>query len=123
MKFTSTYFKEEFQTRGSQLTLATPEHEKMNGQVKVTWRMLRTIAQSLMVHMIVLEVYIHFALMYTTYHIYLVLPIKDMIHEYGNPNRAFKLATVTKPSVSHIREFFCTCVVHELFQPRMGQFT
>ena len=111
MKFTSTYFKEEFQTRGSQLTLATPEHEKMNGQVKVTWRMLRRIAQSLMVHMIVLEVYIHFALMYTTYHIYLVLPIKD------------KLATVTKPSVSHIREFFCTCVVHELFQPRMGQFT
>ena len=35
-QFTSTYFKEEFQTRGVHLKLAAPEHQKMNGQVEVT---------------------------------------------------------------------------------------
>ena len=43
----------------------------MNGQVEVIWRTLRTIAHSLMVHVRVSEAYIHFALMYTTDHIFL----------------------------------------------------
>ena len=54
----------------------TPEHQEINGQVKVTWRMLRTIAHYLMIHDRVLEACIHFALIYTTYHIFSVLPIK-----------------------------------------------
>ena len=41
--------------------LAAPEHQEMNGQIGVTWRTLRTVAQSLMVHARVLEAYIHFA--------------------------------------------------------------
>ena len=49
-QFTSTEFKEECQTYGVHLTLAAPEHQEINGQVKVTWRTLRTIAYSLMVH-------------------------------------------------------------------------
>ena len=49
-QFTLTEFKEEVQTCGVCLTLAAPEHQEMNGQVEVTWRMLRTIAHSLMVH-------------------------------------------------------------------------
>ena len=49
-QFTSTEFKEECQIRGVCLTLAAPEHQEMNGQVEVTWRTLRTIAHSLMVH-------------------------------------------------------------------------
>ena len=49
-QFTSTYFKEECQTCGVHLTLAAPEHQEMNGQVEVTWRKLRTIVHSLMVH-------------------------------------------------------------------------
>ena len=49
-QFTSTEFKEECQTRRVHLTLAAPEHKEMNGQVEVTWRMLRTVAHSLMVH-------------------------------------------------------------------------
>ena len=80
-QFTSTEFKEECQTRGVRLTLAAPEHQDMNGQVEVTWRTLRTIAHALMVHARVQEIYIHFALMYTTDHIFLVLPIKDLINE------------------------------------------
>ena len=35
-QFTSTKFKEECQTRGVRLTLATLEHQEMNGQVEVT---------------------------------------------------------------------------------------
>ena len=57
----------------------------MNGQVEVTWITLRTIAHSLMVHARVPEVNIHFSLMYTTDHIFPVLPIKDIINEDGNP--------------------------------------
>ena len=56
------------------------EHQEINGQVKVTWRTLCTIAHSLMVHAIVLEAYINFTLMYTTDHIFPVLPIKYLIN-------------------------------------------
>ena len=83
----------------------------MNGQVEVTWRTLRTVANSLMVHARVSEAYIHFALMYTTYHIFLVLPIKYIINEDGNPTTPHKLATGTKTSVSHLRVLFFPCVV------------
>ena len=73
----------------------------MNRQVEVTWRTLRTVAHALMVHARVLEVYVHFALMYTKYHIFPVLLIKDIINKDGDPTIAHKLATGTKPSVSH----------------------
>ena len=85
----------------------------MNRQVEVTWRTLRTVAHALMVDARVPEVYVHFALMYTTDHIFLVLPIKDLINEDGDPTTPHKLATGTKPSVSHLRVFFCPCVVRK----------
>ena len=85
----------------------------MNGQVKVTWRTLHTIAHSLVVHARVLEAYIHFALMYTTDHIFRVIPIKDMINEDGDPTTPFKLATGTEPSVSHLQVLFCPCVLRK----------
>ena len=54
-QFNSTEFKEACQTHGVHLTLAAPEHQEMNRQVEVTWRTLRTIALSLMVHARVFE--------------------------------------------------------------------
>ena len=74
----------------------------MNRQVELTWRILRTIAHSLMVHDRVSEAYIHFALIYTTDYIFPVLLIKDLINKYGKPTAPFKLATGKKPSVSHL---------------------
>ena len=112
-QFTSTEFKEECQTRGVRLTLAAPEHKEMSGQVEVTWRTLRTIAHALMVHAIVSEIYVHFSLIYTTDHIFSVLPIKDLINEDGDPTTPYKLATGTKPSVSHLRVLFCPCGVRK----------
>ena len=85
----------------------------MNGQVEVTSRTLRTIAHALMVHAIVLEIYVHFALMYTTDHTYPVLPIKYLINKDSDPTTPNKLATGTKPSVSHLRVLFCPCVVRK----------
>ena len=85
----------------------------MNGQVEVTWRTLHTVAHSLMVHARFLEAYIHFALMYTTDHIFPFLPIKYLINEDGDPTTPHKLATGTKPSVSHLNMLFCPCVVHK----------
>ena len=52
----------------------------MNVQTKDTWKTLRTIAHSLMVHARVSEAYINFALMYTADHIFMVLPIKYLIN-------------------------------------------
>ena len=51
--------------------------------------------------------------MYTTYHIFPVLPIKDLINEDGYPTTPHKLATGTKPSVSHLHVLFCPCVVRK----------
>ena len=73
--------------------------------------MLRTVAHSLMVHTRVSEAYIYFTLMYTTYHIFPVIPIKDLINEDGDPTTTHKLATGTKPSVSHLHVLFFPCVV------------
>ena len=106
-------FKDECQNRGFCLTLAALEHQEMNGQVEVTWRTLRTVAHFLMVHARVPEVYVHFVFMYTTDHIFLILPIKDLINEYGNPKMPHKLETGTKPSVSHLHVLFCPCVIRK----------
>ena len=78
----------------------------MNGQVKVIWRILGKIAHSLMVHARFLGAYIHFALIYTTDHIFPVLAIKDLMNEDGDPTPPYKLATGTKPSVSNLRMVF-----------------
>ena len=96
-QFTSTEFKYECQNCRVSLTLTAPEHQEMNGQFEVTWRTLRTVAQSLMVHARVPEVYVHFVLMYTTYHIFPVLPIKDLTNEDGDPTTPRTMATGTKP--------------------------
>ena len=63
-----------------------------------------------MIHARVSEAYIHLALMYTTYQKISVIPIKDMINKDGDPTPPFKLATGTKPLVSHLRLLFCPCV-------------
>ena len=93
------------------MTLAAPEHQEMNGQVEVTWRTLLTIAHALMVHARVPEVYVYFTLMYTADHIFPVLSIKYLINKDGDPTNPHKLATGTKPSVSHLRVLFSPCVV------------
>ena len=74
---------------------------------------MHKIALSLMVHARIPGNYIHFALMYTTDHIFPVLPIKYLINEDGDPTTPYKLATGTKPSVSHLRVLFCPCVVRK----------
>ena len=74
---------------------------------------MHKIAHYVIVNARVLEVYIHFALMYTTDHIFPVLPIKDVINKDGNPTTPFKLSKGTKPSVSNLRVLFCPCVVQK----------
>ena len=112
-QFTSTEFQDEFQTRGFRIDLASPEHQEMSGQVKVAWRMLRTIAHSLMVHAQVSESYINFAFMYTEDHILPVLPIKYLINKDGKLTTPFKLVTGTKPSIFYLRVLFCPCSVRK----------
>ena len=49
--------------------------------------------------------------MYTTDHIFPVLPIKDLINEDGDLTTQYKLATGTKPSV-HIYVFYFVRVLY-----------
>ena len=76
--------------------------------------MLRTIVHYIIVHARVLEAYIHFKLLYTTDHIFLVLPIKDLINKDGDLTTIYKLATGTKPSVSYLCVLFCSYVVQKV---------
>ena len=85
----------------------------MSRQVEVTRRTLCTVAHSLMVHARFSEAYTNFALMYTTDHIFLVLPITNLINKDGDPTTAYKLATGTKPSLSHLCVLCCPCVVRK----------
>ena len=48
-----------------------------------------------------------------TDHIFPVLPINNMINEDDDLTTPHKLATGTKPSVSHLRVLFCPCVVRK----------
>ena len=66
-----------------------------------------------MVHARFPEVYVHFTLMNTIDHIFPVLPIKYLINEDGDSTMPHKLATGTKPSVSHLYVLFCPCVVRK----------
>ena len=75
--------------------------------------MLHTISHSLIIYARFLEAYIHFALMYTTDHIFPVPPIKYLVNEDFNPTTPFKVATGRKPSVSHLPMLFCPCVVRK----------
>ena len=51
--------------------------------------------------------------MYTTYPIFPVLKIKDLINKYGKLTTPFNLATVTKPPVSYLRVLFFPCAVRK----------
>ena len=47
------------------------------------------------------------------FHIFPVLLIKDMINDVGDTTTPYKLATGTKPSVSHLSVLFYPCVVRK----------
>ena len=69
------------------------------------------ITHSFMEHARVPEAYINFTIIYTEDRIFLVLPIKDLINEDGNPTMPFNLAKGTKPSVSTLWVLFSPCVI------------
>ena len=97
---TSTGFQDNCQTCSVHLTAVYLEHQEMNGKVEVTWIMLCMISHSHMVHEGFLESYIHFVLMYTEDHIFLVLLIKDLINEDGKDTTPLKLEIDMKPSIT-----------------------
>ena len=83
---------------------------------RTSWSYMENIAYNctpLMVHARAQEIYVRFTLMYTTDNIFPVVPIKDLINEDGYPTTPYKLATGTKPSVSHVRVLLCPCVVRK----------
>ena len=92
-QFTYKDFQEGLSEHVLRLALTAPDHKEINGQVEVTRRTLQTITHSIIVHARVSEGYIHFELMYMTYHIFSVLPIKHLVNQDGDPTTPQKLAT------------------------------
>ena len=113
MQFIYRNFQERLSLRGLKITLEAPDHQEMNGQVEVSWRTLRTIAHSIMVNARVLEEYIYFALMYTSHHIFIVLPINHLIKQEGELTTPHKLATGTGYSVSNLGVIYIFHVLYE----------
>ena len=74
----------------------------MNGQFEVTRRTLCTIAYPIMVHVRVSEAYINLAFLYMADHIFLVLPIKDLINKDGEPTTPFKIETGKKQDIDKV---------------------
>ena len=64
-----------------------------------------------MVHAWVSDEYIHFALIYITDHIFIVIPIKHLVNKNGEPTTPHKLAIGTKSSVSNLCVLFFLYVV------------
>ena len=50
--------------------------------------------------------------MYTTDHIFPVLPFKHLVNQDGEPTTPQNMATATKPSVSNLCVLLCPYVVH-----------
>ena len=107
VQLTSKEFQEVVFLHALKPTLIEPDHHEINGQVEVTRRTLQTIIHSIMVHAQVSEEYIHFALMYTTHHIFPVLPINHFINQDGEP-------TTQQFLLSNQLVLFCPCVVRKV---------
>ena len=60
-----------------------------------------------------LKIHIVFSLMYTTDHIFTVIPIKRLVNQDSEPTTSHKLETGTKPSVSKLPVLFCMRVVRK----------
>ena len=65
-------------------------------------------------HERVSDEYIHFALMYTNYHIFPVIPIKHLLNQDGEPTMPHKLATGINFSVSNLRVLLLLCFVRKV---------
>ena len=102
-----TEFKEEFQIRGFHLKLAAPEHQELNRQAKVTWRMLCKVSNSLMVHA--------YSFLINVYDISYFSSSTNQRPDKkdGDPTTPFKLVTGKKSSVSHLRVLLCPCVIRK----------
>ena len=66
-----------------------------------------------MVHAWTSDEYIHFALMYTTDHIFPVLTIKQLVNQISEATTSHKLETDMKPSVPNLTVLFYPCVVQK----------
>ena len=66
-----------------------------------------------MLHAQVSYEFIHVSLIYRTYNIFPVLPIKHLVNQDCEPTMPHKMATGTKPSVSYLRVLLFPCVVQK----------
>ena len=121
-QFTFKEFQEGLSVHGLRLALAATDHQEMNVQTELTSQTVQTIAHSIMVHAHISDQYIHFALMYTTDHIFTVLPIKYLVNQNGEPT-----TTLVQNPQYQAYVFYSTHVLYKkqlrIFTQRSWNFT
>ena len=80
----------------------------------MTRRILQNITHSIIMHVWVLDEFIHFALVYITHHIFPFLTFNPLINQYDEANTLYKLLTGSNPSVSNLRVILFPCVVRKV---------
>ena len=91
------------------MSFAPPKHQEGNHFVERTWQSLRKLAQSMLVHARLPDMYMYHALLHAC-HVFNVLPLKDLVTSDGIITTPYELFVGSKPRVSHFRAFGCPCI-------------
>jgi hypothetical protein len=105
--FNSTEFEQFCIDRCISVSFAPPKYQEGNHFAERTWQSLRKLAQSMLVHARLPDMY-HALL--PACHVFTVLPLKDLVTSDGIIETTYELFMGSKPKVSHFRVFGCPCI-------------
>jgi len=108
-EFNSTEFEQFCLDRRISVSFASPKHQEGNHFAERTWQSLRKLAQSMLVHARLPDMYMYHALLHAC-HVFNVLPLKDLVTGDGIITTPYELFVGSKPRVGHFRVFGCPCI-------------
>ena len=110
-QFTSEEFRVYCSENNFIFSLASPDHQEMNGISESTWKSVKQLAHSLQVQGRVGENFLYHALKYAV-QIHRVLPIKNL-YKNGRQSTPYELHYNKRPKVGKFRILFCPAIVRK----------
>ena len=108
-EFTSQEFEQFCAEKRVAVSFAPPKHQEGNHFAERTWQSLRKLAQCMLVHARLPDMYLYHALLHAC-NVFNILPLKDLVTANGTVTTPFELFVGSKPMVSHFRVFGCPCI-------------
>ena len=90
-------------------TTATPKHQEQNGLVERHWGEIFKLANILLIHARLSTKFFYFVAKYAE-KIHDIMPIRNLINDYGMPTTPHYMAFQRLPKASHFRVFGCPAV-------------